>query len=88
VPGHLALGEGYLKKQRGFPECPGMGIRGRGFLKTEFLPRVLHSGRGFKKREISKKTGDGADGVKSSPRGSMALRKAFPECFGVFPECI
>jgi hypothetical protein len=37
---------------------------------------VLHSGERFKK----KKTGDGADGVKSSPRGSMTLGKGFSEC--------
>jgi hypothetical protein len=64
--------------------------------KRKFLPRVLHSGK-------SKKKGDGANGVKSSPRGRMALGEGFPECtiFGsrgrpisrerhprrLFPEC-
>jgi hypothetical protein len=35
VPVHLALGEGYFfkKNKGGFPECLGMGTRGRGFEK-------------------------------------------------------
>jgi hypothetical protein len=88
-------GRGFQKKMNFFPECC---TRGRGFKikKKKFLPRVLHSGK-------SKKKGNGADGVKSSPRGRMALGEGFPECtiFGtrrrplsrerhprrLFPEC-
>jgi hypothetical protein len=55
VPRHLALGEGKNKKKdRAFPECLGNWHLGKSLKKNEFLPRVLHSGKRFKKkREIS-----------------------------------
>jgi hypothetical protein len=116
VPMHLALGEGCLKKQRGLPWVPRHGHSGKRFSKkNEFLPRMLHSGKRFqnkKKRNFFpecctrgrvKKKGNGANGVKSSPSGRMALGEGFPECmiFGtrgrplsrerhprrLFPEC-
>jgi hypothetical protein len=63
----------FFKKKNFFPEC---WTRGRGFFfKKKSSP---HSGkRFFCKKE---KKFDGADGIKSSPRVSVALREGFPEC--------
>jgi hypothetical protein len=73
VPRHLALGEGYFfKKQRGLPRVPGHGHSGKRFKKRISSPGVAIG------EEVSKKSGDDADGVKSSPRGSMTLGERLP----------
>jgi hypothetical protein len=47
-------GKGKLKKKdRAFPECLGNWHSGKIFQKkNEFLPRVLHSGKRFKKKKF------------------------------------
>jgi hypothetical protein len=48
--------ESFFKKKGSIlPRVLGRGTQGRGFLKNNFLPRVLHSGKRifFKKKQIS-----------------------------------
>jgi hypothetical protein len=78
----VALGEEVLKKRRMT-------------LTASNLPRVLgrHSGKASPSaRDLALGEGlfpvNGFTGHSGKPSPSVALGEAFPECFGVFPECI